>query len=129
MTLNAGGLGGVLSSLTVTEAEAESPALLAAVQEKTVPAVSVVSTVGLQPTDEPIPEPVSTTVQEMVTSELFQPAAFGEGVTTGEIRGGDLSIRTVTDAELVRPAPFVALQVKVVPAVSSVRPGFKQNEE
>lgn len=37
-----------------------------------------------------------------------------------EITGGVLSILIVTETEAVKPAPFVALQVKIVPAVSAV---------
>ena len=37
-----------------------------------------------------------------------------------EITGGVLSIFIVTDAEFGRPAPFIAEQVSVTPAVSAV---------
>ncbi len=104
----------------VTDADAERPALLVAVQVKICPAVSVASVTGSQPTVDAIPEPPSSTVQAIVTFELFQPAAFGAGVTAGVTTGGDLSIRTVTETAFVRPAPLVAVQVKVVPAVSFV---------
>ena len=48
-----------------------------------------------------------------------QSEQVGAGIP--EITGGVLSILIVTGTELESPAPFVALQVKVTPAVSAVR--------
>ena len=51
---------------------------------------------------------------------MFQPAPFGAGVTAPQVRlGGVASRLIITGTELVPPA-LVAVQVKVVPAVSAV---------
>jgi len=87
--------GGVLSSLTVTETVVVSPAMFVAVQVKVVPAVSAVTVLLVQPDDETTLEPGdgSVTLQLTVTGEvLFQPAAFGAGLTAGTTTGGVLSI-------------------------------------
>src|SRR5262245_51247300 len=65
-----------------------------------------------------MPDNASVPVKLITTGVLFHPLAFALGerlpVTTGSV----LSIFTVTLAELVKPAPFVAEHVRVVPAVS-----------
>src|ERR1700687_1965301 len=87
--------GGVVSSLTVTETVLVSPAMFVAVQVKVVPAVGAVTLLVVQPDDEVMLEPGegSVTLQLTVTGEvLFQPAAFGAGLTVGTMTGGVLSM-------------------------------------
>jgi len=100
------------------------------VQVTTVPAVSAVKVTGSQPLDNSVltPDTGSLRVQLTVTSVLFQPAAFGAGLTTGVTTGGVRSIFTTTDAELVRPAPSTAEHVNVVPAVSADKVAVPQPE-
>src|SRR5260370_21737953 len=62
--------------------------------------------------------PASVTVAVMVTSVLM---ITGSGVARElEVTGGAVSILTTTEAELDRPAPLVAEQVKVVPVVGAL---------
>jgi hypothetical protein len=114
-------VGGVMSILTVTDADRVSPAPFTALHVKVVPAVSVVRAAGSQPVlaSELMPDVGSLTFQLTVTFVLFQPAAVGAGDTLGVTIGGVRSIRTVTETELVKPAPFTAEQVNVTPAVSA----------
>jgi hypothetical protein len=65
-------------------------------------------------TPEPLP---SLQVYDTVTSVLFQPLVFGPGVALALTIGAVASRLIVTDCELVPPA-LVAVQVRVVPAVS-----------
>src|SRR4051794_18437864 len=85
--------GGVLSRFTVVDADAELPALSAAVPD-TVWADPSVETVwcGVHVAT---PEPVSSQVNVTSTSLLFHPAAFGSGDCETAIDGADLSIFTV----------------------------------
>jgi hypothetical protein len=66
-------LGGVLSTLIVTDLDALSPAPLVAEHVITVPAVSLVRVTLSQPVDDAIPDSGSVTLQVTVTVELFQP--------------------------------------------------------
>lgn len=67
-----------------------------------------------------MPDSASVPAKVTVTSVLFHPFAFGSGKALAEATGRVLSILTLTDAELVNPAAFTAVQVSVVPPVSSV---------
>ena len=89
--------GGVASRLMVTLPEALPPADVAA-QVKEVPAVSAVSVTGSQPVVDWIVESGSTTFQEMVTSEVYQPLLPKVPVTTGVITGGVVSVWMVAVA-------------------------------
>jgi hypothetical protein len=118
----ANAMGGVMSILIVTDAVVDSPAPFVAVHVNTVPAVSVVSVVTAQlGLESAMPDVGSLKFQATVVAELFQPAALGEGDTLGVTIGGVRSILTVTATEAVKPAPFTAVQVNVVPAVSAER--------
>jgi len=79
--------GRVLSIFKVTELEPVRPAPLAAVQVTVVPEVSEVKLVVPHPEDEAVPDSGSDTDQLTVTVTLFQPFAFGPGVTVGTITG------------------------------------------
>src|SRR5438445_810495 len=54
---------------------------------------------------------LSEQVKFTVTSELFQPAAFGAGLATAEMAGGVLSMFTVTDTVALNPAMFTAVPI------------------
>jgi hypothetical protein len=95
------------------------PALSVQVPDAIWPAPSLLNVIGEE--QKAMPERLSVPLKETVTFELFQPLAFAEGTALAFAVGGVWSILTVTDAELVSPAPFVAEHVKVVPAVSVVR--------
>jgi hypothetical protein len=112
--------GGVLSSLIVTEVVVVRPAPFVAAHVITVPAVSVEMVVAPHPVLLAMPDPGSETAHVTVVLALFQPAALGAGVTVGTTTGGDVSSLTVTELVAVKPAMLVAVQVKVVPAVSAV---------
>jgi hypothetical protein len=114
-------VGGVMSSLSVADTDAASPAPSTAMQVNVMPAVSVARATGSQPVVRSglIPEIESVAVQFKVTAVLFQPAAFGVGLITGRIAGGLVSIITLTDAEAVAPLLSVAVHVNVVPLVSA----------
>jgi hypothetical protein len=112
--------GAVLSSLTRTEAELDNPAPFVAEQVYVVPAVSVDCVVGVHPVLLAIPEIGSVTLQVSVTLVSFQPAALGAGARVWVITGGVVSSLTVTETVVDNPAILVAVQVKVVPAVSVV---------
>ena len=81
-------LGGVLSSFTVTDTVAVFPAVSTAVPTTTWPAVSVVTVTG--EVQEAIPLVVLEQVKVTVGLDLFQPAAFGAGLTVAVIVGGTL---------------------------------------
>lgn len=89
VTMFAGRLrvGAVLSIRMVTDCVVESPALLVAVQETTVLAVSVVKIVGAQP--EKMPDCASVVVHDTVTLLMYQPFEPDVpdmfGVTTGGV--------------------------------------------
>ena len=106
--------GAVLSIFTITEAVVESPAPLVALQVIVVPGVSEVRVWVPQPEEEEIPDWESATVQETVTSPLFQPLLFGVGLTFEVIVGGVSSIRSVTAPLVAKSLPTrVALTLKV----------------
>jgi hypothetical protein len=88
----AAAVGGVLSSLTVTDAVCESPAPFVAVQVMVVPAVSAVSVITPQPDSESMPEIGSLKLQVTEVSELFQPAALGDGDTLDVMTGAVTSM-------------------------------------
>jgi hypothetical protein len=75
-----------------------------------------------------MPDVGSLKFQETVVEVLVQPAAFGVGVTTAATFGGVRSILTVTETDVVSPAPFTAEQVNVVPGVSAEREVVPQPE-
>src|SRR5205807_7725211 len=82
--------GGVLSTCRVTVVEADKLRLLVATQVKSLPTVSMVALVVLQPEVVAIPaaESGSVTTQLRLTSVLFHPLAFGAGRMTGVTTGG-----------------------------------------
>ena len=67
-----------------------------------------------------IPDSPSVPVTVTTTFVLFHPFAFAPGDAPALTTGPVLSSLIVTDVDWVRPAPFVALQLKVAPAVSVV---------
>src|SRR5262249_3804435 len=120
--------GGVLSILTVTDREDDSPAAFVAVHVSVRPAVSFAKVCAPQPEDETMPVSGSRTLHATVTSLLFQPEALGSGVTSASISGAVRSILTVTDCDEDPPNGFVALHVNVVPVVSSTTACVSQPE-
>ena len=100
-------VGGVLSSLTVTDVEALFPATSVAEPEIAwfAPSVATATGEGQVAT----PERESPQVKLTVTLELFQPAALGAGETAAAIVGGVLSILSVTLVEVLFPAASVAV--------------------
>ena len=66
------------------------------------------------------PDRASEQEKVTVTFALFQPNTFGAGDREYVIVGGVMSNFTVMDEELDSPTPFVAVQVKVVPEVSTL---------
>ncbi len=95
--------GAVLSSLTVTEPVPTLPSLSEAVAVLTTAAASVVtvSVAGVGP--ESTPEPASVADHVRPTLALFQPAAFGAGVSAAVTTGPVLS--RVYDPVFVRVVP------------------------
>src|SRR6266850_7223981 len=87
--------GGVLSMLSVTEAVDWLPATSTAVPLTTCPAPSVVTVTGSA--QRAILLPPSVHMKLTRTSVLFQPAAFGGGLTTALTAGRLLSMLSVTD--------------------------------
>ena len=86
-------VGALLSRRTVTEPLPELPRRSVALEVLVMPDVFAVteSVAGVGPPPEAMPEPVSVADQLMVTSPLFQPAAFGVGERTPETTGPVLS--------------------------------------
>ena len=84
-------VGLVLSILTVTELEAESPALFIAEHVRVVPVVSVVRFEMLHPVEEAMPDSASVTDQLTVTLLIYQPLAPAVPVMEGVITGGVVS--------------------------------------
>ena len=109
-------VGAVRSTLTVAEAEAELPARSDAcrVITRLAPLVDTPTELGQLTT----PETGSEHVNVTVTAVLFQPAAFGAGVTVAVIVGAVVSIDTVAVAVAVLPAVSVAVPVTCWPAPS-----------
>jgi hypothetical protein len=100
-------LGGVLSSLMLTDVLATLPALSMAVPETDWLTPSVVTVCGGGQVATPEDESVQLNVT--VGLLLFQPAAFGTGDTTAVIAGDVWSTLTVTEVLAVFPATSVAV--------------------
>jgi hypothetical protein len=76
------------------------------------------------------PEIASDPLNVTVTGWLYQPlGASGGRSASAEAEGPLLSTLTVTDTDSVRSAPFVAVQVNVVPAVSPATFASSQPDE
>src|ERR1051326_283967 len=84
-------VGGVLSSLTVTEPVPELPSLSVAVDVMVVPVVFAdwLSLAGVGPL--PTPEPASVALQVIATLLLFHPAVLGAGLSAAVTVGPVLS--------------------------------------
>src|SRR5207247_1909904 len=65
------------------------------------------------------PERASSHVKVTLTSPLFQPDELAAGVREPLTCGGVVSSLITVDVDAVSPAPFVAEQVRVRPAVST----------
>src|SRR6478735_3330345 len=63
---------------------------------------------------ESMPEPESVQFQLTVTSELFHPAPFAAGETTGLSVGAVLSTCTVTESDAELPAMSAQVDVSVI---------------
>jgi len=100
-------VGGVLSRLIVTDAEAVFPAMSAAVPEITWLRPSALTVAG--GVQLPMPDSESLHVNVTVTFELFQPFPFGVGEDAVEIVGGVLSIFNLMLVLAVFPALSVAV--------------------
>jgi hypothetical protein len=100
-------VGDVLSRLTVADTVAAFPAMSVATPATGWPAPSVETTDGAA--QEPTPERGSEQTKVAVTSTLFQPAAFADGLRAGVIVGGVLSRLTVALAVATFPAASVAV--------------------
>src|SRR5580765_2020507 len=100
-------VGGVLSRLTTTLAEAVLPArsLTAASTGWFVRSVEIVCDPGHCTT----PEPGSAQPNDTVTSLLCQPASFGSAESSERIVGAAVSMFTVTSADAVFPARSVVV--------------------
>ena len=94
--------GGVVSILTVTEAEFDSPAALLAVQVSFKPAVSDVRTLAPQPDEDTIVDPGLVTLQLTVTLLTYQPFFPGVPVTWGTMTGG---VTSPPNTSRMRPLP------------------------
>ena len=112
--------GGVLSKL-IPEivAEAEFPALSVQVEVLDCPLPSIVTIWGLTGAIA-TPDNGSVQLKATVTSPLFHPLELGDGDLEPVTMGTVLSIFIVTETEPIRPAPFVAEQVTMVPEVSEL---------
>jgi hypothetical protein len=103
-------VGAVLSSLTTTEPVPVLPTRSLAVADFVTPIVllATVSLDGVGPLA--MPEPESVAVQAIVTSALFQPAAFRGGdvapVTDGSVLSSEYEAVVVEVAPLQMPFPF-----------------------
>ena len=68
------------------------------------------------------PEPESDAAKGIDTSVRCQSAPFGSGSGLPKTTvGGVVSILMTTDCDAVKPAPFVAVHVSVVPVVSLIK--------
>src|SRR6516164_11488593 len=83
--------GGVLSILTVTEADVDRPTPFVAEQVNVIPAVSAVSVVGVQPDEDVIPDSGSVTFQLTPTLLMYQPLLPNVPVICGTMTGGVVS--------------------------------------
>jgi hypothetical protein len=109
-------VGLLLSIFTVAEAVAELPALSVAVRGIICPAPSAETTTGEGQTEVPLNE--SLQLNETITSELFHPAAVGDGLIEALMLGIVLSMFSVTAAVAVFPALSVAVPEITWPAPS-----------
>src|SRR5215472_13555787 len=115
--------GGVLSILIgPTFVPLLLPARFMHTPETFTPAAGVFAVSVVPPVGKPgaTPDRLSVQTKLTVTFVLFHPAALGAGVRDPTIAGGVAPRLTVTVRELARPAPFVAEQVSVWPAVSEM---------
>src|SRR3989442_21364 len=108
--------GGLLSMLSVMDVLAWFPATSTAVPLTTCPAPSVLTVTGSE--QRAIPLPPSVQVKLTRTSVLFQPAAFGCGLTTALTPGRLLSMLSVTDTLAWFPATSTAVPLTTCPAPS-----------
>ena len=108
--------GRLLSMLSVTDAAAWLPATSTAVPVTTWPAPSVLTVMGSG--HRAMPLPPSVHVKLTLTSLLFQPAAFADGLTTALIVGRLLSMLSVTDTVAWLPALSTAVPLTTCPALS-----------
>src|SRR5579859_4483159 len=98
----------------VTELEFDKPAPLVAEQVYVVPFVSVVRVIVAQPVLLEMPDSVSITLQETLTSLTYQPLLPGVPAITGVMTGAVVSTLIVIETGgAVRPAPLVAVHVSV----------------
>jgi hypothetical protein len=111
--------GGVASRLIVTDLVVWSPAPEAAKQLKVVPAVSVFTELCAH-CALVIPETPPVSFHATVTLLVYQPLAPCVPVTTGVIDGRLASFLIVTVCVVFSPAPSVAVQLTVCPAVSAL---------
>src|SRR5439155_40419 len=102
--------------LSVTDAVAWLPATSTAVPVTTWPAPSVLTVMGSG--HRAMPLPPSVHVKLTLTSLLFQPAAFADGLTTALIVGRLLSMLSVTDTVAWLPALSTAVPLTTCPAPS-----------
>src|SRR5947207_1629238 len=108
---------GLLSSrFTVTDLVAESPAAFVDEQVKVTPAVFDETVVASHPGFVATPDSLSATVQLTCASLVYQLSVPTVPATAGVITGALASRLTMTDSVVESPAPFVAVQVYVVPA-------------
>ena len=102
----------------MTDADDVSSAPLVAIQVNVTPDVSWSTLVAAQPLDEVTPDSGSATDQVTVGRDLFQPAAFGGGVTSAVTTGGVMSTgvsgfgRTVTVTVSSAVFPFPSSTVR-----------------
>src|SRR6266404_3953174 len=108
--------GRLLSMLSVTDTLAWFPAMSTAVPLTTCPAPSVLTVTGSG--QRAIPLPPSVHVKLTRASVLFQPAAFGGGLTTALTAGRLLSMLSVTDTLARFPATSTAVPLTTCPAPS-----------
>ena len=110
--------GDVLSRLIVAAVVAVLSALSTTAPEMSWPAPSVVTlTGGVQ---EATPLKASEQVNEMMTFELFQPAAFGGGAVATPIAGNVLSMFNATEVLALNPAWFTTVPLTIWFAPSAV---------
>ncbi len=111
--------GGVLSMLIAALVNvAELPALSVTVTDCVMPMPSFAKARGLDSLVDATPEVSSLVVKGMLTSEPFQPPAFGAGAVAPKVSAGGVASRlSVTLLELVPPFE-VAVHVSVIPAAT-----------
>src|SRR6266571_2418619 len=97
-------LGSVVSILTVTEAEFNSPAALLAVQVSFTPAVSAVRMFVPQPDEDTIVDPGLVTLQLTVTLLTYQPFFPSVPVTWGTMTGG---VTSTPNTSRTRPPSLI----------------------